>query len=81
MSEVDQLSNHMLGVGPRSNQSGASEELGGALTQINELNGPVLSKGWGLFPRSQIQENLFWVWDKERAGPWTALHVYCAGRP
>lgn len=50
MSEVDQLFNHMLGVGPGSNQSGASGELGGAWNQINELNGCGLRKGGAYSP-------------------------------
>lgn len=65
-------------VRPRCNQSGATEELGGAWRSINELKGRGLSKGVGLVPsEAGPGEILLWVWDKVGAGPWTALRVLC----
>lgn len=34
--------------------------------------GPRPREGWGFSSRWQCHQNLFWVWDEEAAGPWTA---------
>lgn len=66
--------------GPECNQSGATEELGGAWRSINELEGCGLSKGVELVAsEAGPRETLFWV---SRLGQDHGQHsMYCVVQP